>query len=413
MIEWEFAEERPLPALPPGPEPRRTWSRRQRSVLFLVAALFFAIAAGTVWRTVQHRQQALHADLQAVVLAEERARAFRQTHQLAQLVVSDAPAAWSQAYAAHFANSAPIATALSDVSFDDQAALVTLVVTPTSGAVLAPHLEARFYRFDGSHWKRAPLPAERWGRQASLTVEPFFVVSYRSRDSTFAHGLASDMQRLEARVTRQWGQAKRPREFRVDIIPQELSGPLFYRQAEHVAVNSPSLAIPFSSILTPEDEIRVAVGQALIRALTEQAPVALLRHRENARLVLAALRRAEVRHALLSPTALAAYQAQRRAELADGWVAPLITAAAYGPSTYPDTIRAQNSADLLADYVVASYGPDGLGRLARAVQRETTWDQVLQHAFGTDMHTFLAAARDFGLGVAAGERPARWSQVDG
>ncbi|MCZ7572410.1 MAG: hypothetical protein M5U01_27980 [Ardenticatenaceae bacterium] len=397
MFKWESVEEKEdLPALPPAGQPRRP---TRRGWLLLLGSLVLLGVVGLAvlrWR-LGERRQAVRQDVAAFVEREERARLFGERDLAADLVAPGVPRNWYSAYRDTFVSSEParpLDLAIEDVTFDGAGALVTLR--------LDRHPQARYYRFAGRDWGRAPVPDAAWGDgQETVQLPNGTTVIFRPRDGAFARAVARDLPALFDELGRWPGE---PHVERIEFEPVEFHEPLIRAEGAQIVLNSP-LLVPFDKELDGEAAVRLALAELLFQ---RAGPTALtLSPLPGSDGFVAAAKTVAAMHWALLPEVYAHRADRWRARLGGQWTSPFFPlqitdrGEAVAPSN-PE--QAAVAALLMADFIDRTGGPQALAAVVRQLLSPAeSWDQVFRGALGRPTITLegqVAAAAGLGGGPA-------------
>jgi hypothetical protein len=269
MMDWRvLGEEEGLPSLPGEEEPRagrvlaRLWPW-----LLLLLVLGLALGAAVVWQARQ-REARLHADLAAIVEEEARAQAFGVPEQASTLADPLAPESWRQRYGLLFREErTPLRPEIAEMEFEEERALLTV----TWPEARTPITERRAYRLVDGAWRRAPLPLQAWEPAGEQSTDHFLLRA----DAADLEALTGDpalrlnLERLRGRVVTYWPHTWKDFFLTVTAQPQELSGPVYFADAQKLFVNSPPLALADPTSPLPwKAQYRLAVTSAVVEWLT-------------------------------------------------------------------------------------------------------------------------------------------------
>ena len=269
MLDWQISEEeQPLANLRQEGRPMR----RMRRWRLWVGLLLVLVVAGLLlfrWR-LSERTEAMEADLKAFIRHEEQQRAFGLAKQADQLMVSNAPTEWQQAYRLSFADPddvQQVSLEIEEIELNGSEAYVT--VRLDNARRKRRVAQVRFYRLVGQEWRRAPLFAAFWGqeKQIELADEDITIV-YPAREEAFAQRLAADLPAL----LQQWPSKQKQQggltPFTIKIEPTEFAPALLYVEqydsTQQITLNSPQLIMPEHANIDGEGAIRLALANALL-----------------------------------------------------------------------------------------------------------------------------------------------------
>ncbi|MGB0387998.1 MAG: hypothetical protein ACPGWR_24550 [Ardenticatenaceae bacterium] len=383
MFDWQVSEEeQPLPNLPQEERPTRRvrrWRLFGGLLLLLVMAGLFVFR----WR-LGERTEAMEADLRAFIRYEEQQRAFGLTEQANELMVSNAPKGWQQAYRLSFAKSSkePTSLEVEEVELNGTAANVRVRLDDVP--------QVRFYRLVGQEWRRAPLSEQFWGeeRQLELADEDMTIV-YPAREEVFVQNLAADLQGL----LQQWPAKTSPSApFTIKIKPSEFAPALLNvsvsDDTRQIVLNSPNLMMqPASRSATDGGMRRPPDGEAGIRfgladALLEEVDLDYQIQKlllPGGTPFLGAIRNTFILRWALPDEAIP--RQIWHDKVADLWKSPFLGQSKIDKKEVSlertwEPRLSEATVLLMADYLYDQIGPEGLGKIIKQLSTAQSWDRI-------------------------------------
>jgi len=382
MTEWQILESDDFPSetIAPDDESNRLPSLRRWLLLVGgIVAVLLAVGFMALQQQRSLRRTALEEDLAAVIFEEESLRALGSQSRLDELVNSDAPERWQQAYRQSLARPAspqPLSPRLKEIEFDGRCAVVTLG--------LPNRQQIRAYCLQGQQWQRAPALPEQWGESgAPLTVADGLQLRYRARDKAFAQTLAQDLRRFLAELERasflqssaNLLPAGQSQSLEIIIEPHDLQPPLIADEPQRIVVNSPWL-LPAGDPPSGPAAVRLALAQALLKR-TGPFDGAAQSNLPGQDYFLQAAQMVVPVHLLLSDPQRMAWLDSRQSQLGQQWLSPFSVESV--SSDDPNTPRqAQAAAVLLVDTIYNNKGLSTLGIILGQMALVDGWDRLFE-----------------------------------
>ena len=272
MIEWDVLDDdRRLPIGTPkdeGPSPSR-WREWWR-LLLLLLVVAVGIGALMEWQTRQREQQ-IRADLMIVLEEEARSQAFAFRERAADLADPRSPYTWYERYVELFRTPRTLKNPplIQEMVWDNWRVDVEVTWPDSPTSVV----EQRAYRFVNGVWRRTPRTDIVLAESIREKKTTFFELRGGEEDMTAMEedrDLRLNLEALRARVVTYWPQTWKDYFLILNIEPQELSPPVYFKDAQKLYINRPSLAQidPFSP-LPRKAQYRLAVITAVIQWLTD------------------------------------------------------------------------------------------------------------------------------------------------
>jgi hypothetical protein len=179
MIEWEVLEEDKLPEEPDSPKrPRKPipW----KPILLVLILVAVVAGGGVAWRLRVVEQQ-VRADLEQLVLREERAIRLGVSEQASTFADPNAPLGWKAWYQSIYTPSElPLPTpTIASIERDGDVALV-VVTYEMEGYEWR---NARAYRLTETAWRRTAIPRSLWERRQAHASD-FFIFDMTALEET-------------------------------------------------------------------------------------------------------------------------------------------------------------------------------------------------------------------------------------
>lgn len=395
MIDWKVLEDSPLPeSREEEPRPRGTGWRWWLGGLL---ALLLLVGLGLWWR-VRTAEAELRRDLEQVVAVEERAISFGHVQQARALADPAARAEWRDWYASLFVPTSgePPVARIGEIEYDGATVLATLHYQTERRA----WQEVRAYRWVGSEWRRTPVPFERWGDSVAYESEHFALwMSARDAAHLPPDELLAELERFHEAFLSHWPSISRNPPITIRIEPHE-QGSTPATITNQITLRSPLLSTPAApdGLLAPERAYHLALMQA-VAASFDYWQIAELEES----LLRPALREALVRRLVLTE------EEQRRS-----WGRTLLR------EDDDASLLSESTRALVADYLLATYGPDAaealltayatLDDLEAAVQESTghSWPFLVYNARRWPLAPVALEAGGTGSGRLVGIEDKRW-----
>ncbi|MBA3532731.1 MAG: hypothetical protein H0T73_12470 [Ardenticatenales bacterium] len=377
MLEWKVFNEEPLPEDPEEvpPPSRSPWLLR----VLLIAGLL--LAGWGLSHYLGQQDTRLREDLAEVVIQEERALRVASVDQAANLSDPSAPPDWQLRYQATFKQREerlPLPQ-VEQVEFSGNVALVTLRHDTADGKWLS----VRAYRLMQGQWQRTPVPADLWGK-AKLYRSAHFSVWMSDRDAALLppEELLRFLEQFYIHFSLQWPVEPGERSLTLHLEPHDLEPVLHASQeaqAQPLFLTSPLTAnYDYGLAEPPSRSYHYEMASAVAGHLDMFAGTEDYRNPDETALRVR-LREALVRFILLTAEEQSRYREgvrhqQEGLQLPDGQL------------SIPTTV-------FLADYLVATQGPEALATLSRARLRSVDLRAAMIHAFGIPLEEMLVEIR--------------------